>query len=779
MYVNTHGDLGRAYQSLQDGIKGDFMGSFKDHYGKVTGQPLQEGVAEVRNSALHSEAMVTPRERVKLSEARRVEIERLKGSKRATKGATDATGKAIGGTYGKGSVLEDVRAGKEAAQSHGQRQAGMFGAAAPRPEPEQTGMFGAPAPEQPAMFGGGDQSSMFGAPKTPDKILHDGPEKREAAQGERVALGQRAESELGGIIGNQLGQQFNAKQAPTKLFSGASMDGRRVHSQRVIKQLHAVHRVAAHLSTGSGKTPTSIGAFTDLHHHGKVTHGLYLVPKAVQSQFGEEMTAFTEPGKYQWETGHKKNHAERVGMLRNGKTHMRVMTHQGFAQTVTKVLADHHGISKEAIVARMRKQTDAQRADTVREAFKAQGIPLHFTYVDEAHMTTTRAGTPESVQSIMINAVSHPTNSPFYMGGTATPHKNDTSEIYSEARTLDPDRYSDRYRFTQAHGAGTMAAPDAVRREMDSMTYSAKIDPEGVDRRDTTNPTVDIEGNKVSGGPIDLHPEHQKLVDQVETDYQSARSAHRAGGVDVDAIKRLSPGAFEGVPEDQHEAIARDKAPSLGIIKETSMRKAVNLAPPEINNKLQRMVEVIQHDLNMGKWTDRSGRERDGKSSIVFTDSLEEARRVHEHLSKLGIAAGLYHGQLNGDKRKAFRSDFNEGHIRVGVMTAAGEAGINLQEGSTVHQMDIPKTAKSHQQRSGRSYRQGQKGDVDVHNWTTNTDHDRAAERRLKAKSRLAAVFQTPLGPMDEHGYAADYNAALNAKHAGFDVPDPFPSPAE
>ena len=86
-------------------------------------------------------------------------------------------------------------------------------------------------------------------------------------------------------------------------------------------------RVGAWLGTGAGKTIGSIGAFTDLHATGDTTHGLFLVPKAVQTQFGDEMLNFTEPGKYRFDTGAGKGPAERVSMLADKGTHMRVLTH--------------------------------------------------------------------------------------------------------------------------------------------------------------------------------------------------------------------------------------------------------------------------------------------------------------------------------------------------------------------------------------------------------------------------------------------------------------------
>ena len=721
-FVDFHGGRAQAYGALQEEMKGEFAGKLAEHYSKMTGKALQTGIAEVPNADLHAQALSSPAERKDLAEARRKEVQAAQG--RAVAGSRDESGKAIGGKYSAGSALERYRQAQDAERSIAQRQGGLFGA----------------------------------APPTVGKVVNTTPtEKREPGKGERLALGKRVESEVQSIVGGNIGKTLDLDKK-VKVFPGASMDGRRIHQQRVIKMLRHSGRVGAWLGTGSGKTPTSIGAFTDLHATGDTSHGLFLVPTAVQNQFGEEMLSFTEPGKYRFETGADKGHEDRAAMLRDKGVHMRVLTHQSAARTFLKLTADHHGVAPEAMLERLRGMDDHQRAATVRKALDAQGIPKHYTYVDEAHGLTTRQGEQESDTSIMIGALSHPANSTHALFGSATPHKNDTSEVYSMARLLDPHRYSDAYRFQQSYGAGSVAAPDAIRRELDHLTYTASIPPDGVSRIDTQNPQVNDQGLKVPGGPIPLHPEHAKAVDAVTDAYEKATAAMKQGKADVASTRLLSPDRFEGVDPSKHEKVARDLAPHLGIVKETAIRKALQLAPEQHNAKLQRMLDVIGHDL------------KHGRQSVVFTDSAEEAHHVHKALVARGHASGVYHGGMDGNARDEFRKAYDAGKHQVGVMTAAGEAGINMQSAKTIHHYDVPKTAKSWSQRNGRAYRQGQKDNVDVHDWTFDHEHDEAGARRLQDKGRLADVFQTALGPLDEHGFARDYHAALTAKHGAFDV---------
>jgi Helicase conserved C-terminal domain len=393
---------------------------------------------------------------------------------------------------------------------------------------------------------------------------------------------------------------------------------------------------------------------------------------------------------------------------------------------------------------------------------------------------------------MIMNAATHPINSTHALIGTATPHKNDEAEVYSMASMLDPDRYGDRHEFMQSFGQDLSFNPDAIRRELGHRTMTAKVDPEGVDRIDLDNPMIEkgkpglfgggTPDRKVGhNGPLPLNSEHKALVDKVDAAYEAAKKARNKGAVDVESIKALSPKRFDGVPEAEHEKIATELLPNLGMIRDHALRRAINRAPPEINTKLQAMTAAIHHDLREGRWTDRKGVEHKGKPSIVFTDSAEEAKMIHEHLNKQGIRASLYHGGLSPQEKEKVRLGYqpeaNSEEERekkatsdVMVMTAAGEAGINLQRAKVIHHFDVPQTDKSHTQRSGRAYRQGQQGDVDVHNWHTDTKFEQDGLRRLRRKGDLGSVFQTPISNLDDTGVAMEYQKMLARKHEAAEI---------
>lgn len=710
-YVLAHGTYEHALAAMQDEVRSGFVKDFADHYGRVTQRPLRVGVTEIRNAERHVAAVATPEQREELIR----EAQRTYASLRARAGGKFAA-------EGEGAVVNKFTEFLEQSTIAEQNQGGLF-----------SSMF------TPALR----HTRGEAAPKT----------------GQRYSVGRRAEEQLASLVG-AVGHGFG--KSKVDLVKGLSMNGDQVHQQRVVKMLRANGgRLGAWLGTGSGKSLTSIGAFTDAHARGEATHGLYLVPSAVQQQFGSEVLRFTEPGKYRWGTGEGKGHEERVAMLRDPDVHMRVLTHESFRDTALKLMADHHGRTEKEMEADLGKADPATRAEWMRAAFAANNIPRHFVYGDEWHRVTHREGPPSALH-LVGSAVSHPTNATHFLAGTATPHKNDANEVYSMASMVDPERYADRHEFMQSFGHNLEHNPNAIRRELDHLTYSAHILPEGVDRHDNDQ-------------EVKLTGEHARLVERVGDLYERARKAHASGAVDVEALRELSPKRFAGRPEEEHHKIAAELTKSLGILRESAMRRAVNGAPPEVNQKLRALTEHVERDVKHGEWTDRSGRPQKGKPSIVFTDRLSEAKLVHQALRDRGIRAALYHGGLGTSEREGVRRGFQppqgaDPEHDVIVATSAAEAGINLQRARVVHHYDVPETEKSHTQRSGRAYRQGAQGDVEIHNWHTDSEFERAGRARLARKGALAEVFRSNLPAQDERGIASAYAAAIARRHQAREI---------
>lgn len=732
-YVEQHGGLDDAMGALQDELKGQFAQAFNGHHGDMKGAQLRTGKTPITNRERHIFATGTPEEQAKYREQRAKDLKAIQ--------SRDAIGK-YQDMGGAGTLLRKETEEREKDRHAAQQQGGMFSQAA-KPKAQQ---------------------------KAPTIALD---------PGERWTLGDRTEAQLRSVM-PVIGAQIGAASSGAHLFPDANMHGDRIHQQRSVKQFDENGgRIGLFGGTGFGKTPVMFGMATTAIAKGESPHGaLFIVPSKVQAQFDGELNTFLEPGKYRWQTGEDKGHEDRVAMLKDPSLHMRVMTHQAYMRTAQKIVADHHGWEPGEVGKKLGAMDAHTAAKAYREAFDAHGIPPMFTAVDEAHMITHRDSTEWGGMHALARAGTHPTNATHAVFATATPNKNDASELSSMASLVDPHRYADRDAFMAAFGGrGIEQNPDSIRRELSHLTYSAAIPPKGVERTDLENVTVDPKtGQKVSSPKgLPLHPEHQKLVDEVDQAFAAASKANKEGRVDVEAIKRLSPESrFAGIPEDQHEAVAKSVAPHIGILRDTAMRRAIELAPAEINTKLLAMTDVIQHDTAHGEWTDsHTGEKHQGKTSIVFANSAAAVRLIQAHLKAQGIRAETITGATTADEMRATLAKFpkpgrggtKQADVLIG--TSSIEAGLNAQFAQSTHHFDVPMTEKSFNQRSGRAYRQGQRAGVENHSWHTDTRYDRDARVRLQRKTGLANVFQTNTPHLDDTGIAAAYERAQAERHQG------------
>jgi superfamily II DNA/RNA helicase len=246
--------------------------------------------------------------------------------------------------------------------------------------------------------------------------------------------------------------------------------------------------------------------------------------------------------------------------------------------------------------------------------------------------------------------------------------------------------------------------------------------------------------------------------------------ARDAGRVDLEALKGINPKGWEDLDEAATKERITNDTKAIGNLRDNAMRKAINLEPYETNHKLQRMVAVVKHDLEHGTWTDRKGKVNKGKPAVIFATSAEECAHIHQTLEAQGVKTAYYHGGLNSKQKSKLVSDYQAGHYGAMVLTPAGEAGIGLQKGKASHNWDVPYTEKAWNQRNGRAFRQGQQGNVDQHDWHTDTDYDRTALRRLKEKSVLAEVWQNPVERLDETGISGEYQKIIAHRHQDHDV---------
>ena len=602
-----------------------------------------------------------------------------------------------GGKYASGSVADKIDAAK-------QQQAAM--------EQAQMGFFSS---EDDAPAAGGSQ------PHTPPELGAD----------ERHTLGHVMERQIAGMMGH-VGQNFKPGQ-PTKIW-GVSMSGKYVAQQRAIKLVAANKRVALAAGAGSGKTNMMLGTHAHLAGLGEVKRSLMLVPSVVQGQFNGEALRLLEPGKFKTHIQPGASREERIAAYKDPETHICVMTHQSFRDDMVHLGAKQAGIDEAAMTQQLQGMNPAQRKAWIAGVCQAEGIKFDASFVDEAHDTLNRAGKENSSLANVVEAMGHHT--PYHVYASGDPVKNDPSEIHSMLQKMDPERYGDRAAFMRRYGADTIASKQALQREMARYVFPTSITPDV--HRDRIREKV-----KLSDGQT-------KALGELDKNLARARLAQRGGKVDVDAVRAISPGSFDGVPESEHQAIAANLQKAIGVLKSSAVSRIINAHPD--NAKVQRAVEMVNA--------------RPGRQGVIFARNRESVELYRKAMEKAGkrvvVITGADGAKDKDAKRRLFNPEQGEAQADILIASDAAAVGMNLQSGQYLIQHDIPTTAKTHSQRNARIDRIGQKKGIELIDLEGDHQEERKARDRLMKKYALKDLMASPLDGLDDTGVAG----AINARRA-------------
>lgn len=599
----------------------------------------------------------------------------------------DALRDRVAGKYASGSVKDKLDAAKEQQAAFEQAQMGFF-----------------------------STEDLFGAD---DTVKESAP----LAADERHTLGHAAEMQIAGMMGI-VGRQFKPGQ-PVKLWN-VSMNGKYAPQQRAIKMLEANKRLGLGFGAGSGKTSIMLGAFSHLHGKGKIKRAVMLVPSIVQGQFGGEALRYLEPGKYKWHAEPGASRAERIAAYKDPDTHFVVQTHQSFRDDMIYLGAQHDGVEPSEMTERLRSMSPADRQSWIKGVMEKEGIAFDATMVDEAHETLNREGKQDSTLANVTDALS--AHTPYYVYASGDPVKNDVSEAFDLLRKCDPARYTDRAAFMRRYGVDTDAARAELKREMARYVYSHTISP-------------DVTAHH-SEHAIELSGGQKAALKEMDGHFARARLARMRGQVDVDACRAISPSSFDGVPEDQHHAVAAQLQKSLGMLKPSVERRIINDHPD--NAKIEKTVELAKA--------------RHGRQGVVFAHSLSAVESTAKRLQAEGFRVvtitGADSSKDKDAKRKKFTPESGEPEADIMVASDAAAVGMNLQSGRYLIQHDTPDTAKNHGQRNARIHRLGQKNDVELHDLVADHSSERRARARLSKKYGLRELMLSPMDALDDTGLA-------------------------
>lgn len=549
--------------------------------------------------------------------------------------------------------------------------------------------------------------------------------ERQLAGDERHNLGHEAERQIAGMM-SVVGKNFKPGQ-PVKLWSPTMSGGDNFARQRAIKLVEANKRLGLHLGAGSGKSLVSMAAFTNLQQQGKAKRAIFAVPSVVQGQFGGEALRYLEPGKFNWHCDPGASREERIAAYKDPGHHMVVTTHQALRDDLIHLGAKQAGLDTDAMRDKIATMTRPERKSWMAEVMKSEGIDFDFSAVDEGHNLLDRQGKEDSGMSLAIGSLTD--NTPYHVSMTADPIRNDdASEVFSALQKIDPDRYTDRDAFMRRYGADTVASKDGLKREMARYFYAHSIKPNiRADKKEVKVPLS--EGQKSDLAELEKH-------------VADLRIARMEGKVDVEAAKKINPEAFDGVPEGEHEAVAKGLQTAIGVLKESAVQRIINDHPDS-----EKAAEVV-----------RQVKARPGKPGIVFSRSLKSVENIAKKLEAEGLRVvkitGADSSEEKDRKRKMFSPESGEAQADILVASDAASTGLNAQRGQWVMQYDTPMTAMTHAQRQARVNRIGQKNNVELIDLIGDHESERRARDRLSKKYAMRELMESPLERLDDTGVA-------------------------
>ena len=486
------------------------------------------------------------------------------------------------------------------------------------------------------------------------------------------------------------------------------------------------------LNHNSGKTAISQAAFAHLKSKGKAKRGLFVVPSIVQGQFGAEAQTVLQPGKFNWHADPGASRAERLAALKDPSVDFNVVTHQAFRDDVLHLASQQDKTTPDAVAEKLDGMSQPERRDYIRGVLDKEGIDHDYMAVDEGHSLLNRAGKADSRMATTLDAVADGMG--HYVNMTADPVKNDPSEAYDVLRKMDPARYADRDAFLRKYGVDTPAAKDGLRREMARHFYTGRIDP-------------GVKANKTEV-KVDLSPAQHAKLRGLDEAAAAGRVARMQGKVDVSAMRTLSPGSFDGVPEARHEEVAKDLQASIGIVHHSAVKSAIDGGA-----KTDALAKLAH--------------ERRGKPGVVFAHRLGAVREIADRLKAEGHRVVTLTGGDSSAQKDTIKRGFQDGKHDILVASDAGAVGANLQRGQWLAQYDSPDTAMLHAQRNGRIHRMGQQNDVELLDLIANHPAEARARKRLSEKYGLRDVMTAPLEGLDDYGIAGRPTARSGGTQRG------------
>lgn len=379
----------------------------------------------------------------------------------------------------------------------------------------------------------------------------------------------------------------------------------------------------------------------------------------------------------------------------------------------------------------------------VRSFERIASRPWDLLIVDEAHLLAN----PDSKRRKSVAAL----RARWRLLLTATPVANKLTDLYSLIDIVSPGRLGTLREFSDEYVADPGTAR-ALRPQRASQLRGVVRSVMCRTRRTETE--IAFTRRTVRSQSVAATPAEDALITDV-TDY--LRSLYRR----LPPSKRGAPVV---VAQDNAASNARSNTLNRGaVIREImALQQSLSSSPSAIERSLRLRAEKQpnEHDLLVAL-ADRcagieSAKERQLLSVLedighepvlIFTLRLETAARLGEILAARGRTAECYVGALSRAERESLIERFNGGGLDTLIATDAGAEGLNLQQRCHVLvNYDLHWNPMRIEQRIGRVHRLGQTSDVTVHNFVLRDTIDDYVLRLLYQKIDL---FTMTIGSLE------------------------------
>ncbi|MDQ8039416.1 MAG: DEAD/DEAH box helicase, partial [Rickettsiella sp.] len=118
------------------------------------------------------------------------------------------------------------------------------------------------------------------------------------------------------------------------------------------------------------------------------------------------------------------------------------------------------------------------------------------------------------------------------------------------------------------------------------------------------------------------------------------------------------------------------------------------------------------------------------ESVLIFTRTKHRAKKLAEHLERLGYSASSFQGNLSQSRRQTVLNQFRLGTLKILVATDIAARGIDVANVSHVINFDMPATTEAYTHRIGRTGRATKLGAA----LTLITQSDRHAVRAIERR---------------------------------------------